>query len=153
MPTLDDIDRQLIDELRKDGRTPNKTLAGRLGVSETTIASRLRQLHDGKMMRVVLRRDLYSKGFDLQCFADIHVGGRAIDLVAKDLAKIEAVTSVSMLMGSPEILAVFNARDRADLLRVQNEEIAWVKGVTRLEVHIATDIRKYKAGYADLGRA
>lgn len=153
MPTLDDIDRQLIEELRKDGRTPNKTLAGRLGVSETTVASRLRQLHDEKIMRVVLRRDLYSKGYELQCFADIHVSGRAVELVANDLAKIDAVTSVSLLMGSPEIMAVFNARDRSDLLRVQNEEIAWVKGVARLDVHIALDIRKYKAGYADLGRA
>ena len=150
MPTLDDIDRRLIEELRKDGRTPNKTLAGRLGISETTVASRLRQLHDDKVMLVTLRRDMYSKGYDLQCFADISVSGRAVSVVAKDLAKIEAVTSVSLLLGTPEIMAVFNARDRRDLMRVMNDELAWVKGVARIEIHTALDIRKYKAGYANL---
>lgn len=151
MPPLDDIDRMLIDALRKDGRTPNKALAAQLGVSEATVASRLRQLHDDNVMRVILRRDLYSKGYALQCFADVCVAGRQVREVADDLARIGAVTSVSLLLGTPEILVVFNARDRHDLMRVQNEELAAVQGVARIEIHVALDIRKYKAGYARLG--
>jgi DNA-binding Lrp family transcriptional regulator len=147
---VDDIDMALIEALREDGRMTNKTLAQRLGIAETTVASRIRQLRSDGVMLVTLRRDLYSKGFDLQCFADVWVRGRDIDAVAEDLARFEAVSSVSLMLGAPEILTVFNAVDRQDLLRVLEEQVALVPGVSRVELHTAVDIRKYKTGYADL---
>jgi len=150
LSTLDRIDLALIEALREDGRTPNKTLAQRLGIAETTVASRIRQLRDDKHMVVTLRRDLYSKGFDLQCFADITVSGRKVEDVAQELAAMRVTTSVSLMLGTPEILAVFNAVDRLDLLRVLEEEIAQVRGVARVELHTTVDIRKYQSGYANL---
>ena len=66
--SLDDIDRALIEHLRSDGRMPNKRLAKHLSVSEATVANRIRRLQEESVLRVLLRRDLYSKGFDLQCF-------------------------------------------------------------------------------------
>lgn len=147
---LDDVDRRLIEELRKDGRQPNKRLAEILDIAETTVASRLRQLRDDRIMLVTLRQDLYSKGFNLQCFADIYVSGRPVDAVARDLARLEAMSSVSLLMGTPQLLAVFNAVDRRDMLAIIDDRIAHVKGITRVEIHVALDIRRYEAGYANL---
>jgi DNA-binding Lrp family transcriptional regulator len=151
--TVTDVDRLLIDALREDGRTPNKTLAKRLGIAETTVASRIRYLHDHNVMLVTLRRDLYSKGYDLQCFADVTVSGRPVRAVASDLARFDSVSAVSLMLGTPEIIATFNAIDRDDLLRVLEQEIAMVEGVARIELHTAVDIRKYQVGYAPLGAA
>lgn len=151
--TVTDVDRLLIDALREDGRTPNKTLAKRLGIAETTVASRIRYLHDHNVMLVTLRRDLYSKGYDLQCFADVTVSGRPVRAVAGDLARFDSVSAVSLMLGTPEIIATFNAIDRDDLLRVLEQEIAMVEGVARIELHTAVDIRKYQVGYAPLGAA
>jgi DNA-binding Lrp family transcriptional regulator len=148
--TLDQIDLALIEALREDGRRPNKALAHKLGIAETTVASRIRQLREDKVMLVTLRRDLYSKGYDLQCFADVSVSGRSVQAVAEDLAKIGPVSSVSLMLGTPELVVVFNAVDREDLLRVLEEEIARIEGVARLELHTAVDIRKYQTGYANL---
>ena len=148
--SLDDIDRALIEHLRSDGRMPNKRLAKHLSISEATVANRIRRLRDESVLRVLLRRDLYSKGFDLQCFAEVSVAGRAVERVASDLAGIERATSVSLLLGTPEIMLVFNAVDREDLLAVLENEIAAVEGVARVELHTAIDIRKYKPGYARL---
>jgi Lrp/AsnC family transcriptional regulator, regulator for asnA, asnC and gidA len=148
--SLNPIDLALIDALREDGRRPNKSLARELGIAETTVASRIRQLRQDKVMLVTLRRDLYSKGFDLQCFADISVSGRSVDAVANELALIREVSSVSLMLGTPEIVVVFNAVDRQDLLRILEQEIAPVAGVTRTELHTAVDIRKYQTGYATL---
>lgn len=147
---LDATDRLLIDALRENGRVTNKVLAHRLGIAETTVASRLRQLTQDKVLLVTLRRDLYSKGFDLQCFADVWVAGRRIEAVAKDLAAIDVVSAVTLMLGSPEIVVTFNAVDRADLLARLENEIAVVRGIRRIELHTAVDIRKYQAGYADL---
>lgn len=148
---LDDVDRRLIEELRQDGRLPNKRLAEILNIAETTVASRLRQLRDDRIMLVTLRQDLYSKGFDLQCFADVYVSGRPAEAVARDLAQLEAMSSVSLLMGTPQLLAVFNAVDRRDMLATIDDRIARVKGITRVEIHVALDIRRYESGFANLG--
>jgi DNA-binding Lrp family transcriptional regulator len=147
---LDQIDLALIECLRVDGRTPNKSLAQRIGIAEATVAARIRQLREDKVMFVTLRRDLYSKGYDIQCFVDITVQHRNIDEVAADLALIDAVGSVLLMLGTPEIIAVLNAVDREDLYRVLEDEIGRVEGITRVELHIAVDIRKYQAGYANL---
>ena len=147
---LDDIDRALIELLRTDGRMSNKQLAKQVSISEATVANRIRRLQEESVLRVVLRRDLYSKGYDLQCFAEISVAGRAVERVASDLAGIERATSVNLLLGTPEIMMVFNAVDREDLLAGLENEIAGVAGVTRVELHTAIDIRKYKTGYARL---
>ena len=147
---LDDIDRALIELLRTDGRMSNKRLAKQVSISEATVANRIRRLQQESVLRVVLRRDLYSKGYDLQCFAEISVAGRAVEQVASDLAGIERATSVNLLLGTPEIMMVFNAVDREDLLAGLENEIAGVEGVTRVELHTAIDIRKYKTGYARL---
>ncbi len=147
---LDHIDLALIDALREDGRTANKTLAARLGIAEATVATRIRQLRDEGVMQVLLRQDLFSKGYDLQCFADIHVHGREVDPVAEELASLEEISSVSVMLGTPQLLVVFNARDRLDLLRIVEQGIAPIAGVDRVELHTAVDIRKYQTGYAAL---
>jgi DNA-binding Lrp family transcriptional regulator len=147
---LDRIDLALIEALREDGRLPNKALAQKLGIAEATVASRIRQLREERVMVVALRRDLFSKGYDLQCFADIQVTGRRVEDVARELAAFGSVSSVSLMLGTPEILVVFNAVDRLDLLRVLEQQIAQVEGVARVELHTAVDIRKYKVGYATL---
>src|SRR4030095_15819824 len=100
---IDDLDRRIIELLREDGRAPNKLLAAQLGVSETTIAIRIRSLRERKVMLVTLQRDFYSQGFDLQCLGDVYVSERKVEAVARDLADLPNVTIVTMNFGSPEI--------------------------------------------------
>jgi DNA-binding Lrp family transcriptional regulator len=147
----DRIDRQIIETLRRDGRTPNKTLAKRLNVSETTVASRIRSLVERNVMRVTLQRDIYSLGFQFQGFLDIYVFGRNVDDVAEDVGQIEGVLSVALYLGSPDIMVVFGARDRGDIARIVNDEMSKLPGVQRVDSYIALDIRKYQSGYAALG--
>ena len=72
----DRIDLQIIETLRQDGRTPNKSIAKLLNVSETTIASRIRAMTERDVMRVTLQRDIYSLGYQFQGFLDLYVAGR-----------------------------------------------------------------------------
>ena len=148
--TIDELDRKIIELLREDGRAPNKLLAAKLGVSETTIAIRIRSLRERKVMLVTLQRDFYSQGFDLQCLGDVFVAGRPVDAVARDLAELPNVTIVTMNLGSPEIVITFNARDRGDVVRIIDEELARVEGIDRIETYVALDIRKYESWFGNL---
>jgi len=148
--SIDDLDRSIIALLREDGRAPNSDLAAKLGVSETTVAIRIRSLRERKVMLVTLQRDFYSQGFDLQCLGDVYVDSREVEAVARDFAALPNVTIVTLNIGSPEILITFNARDRADVVRITDEQLARVRGVDRIETYIALDIRKYESWFGNL---
>jgi DNA-binding Lrp family transcriptional regulator len=147
---IDELDRKIIEMLRDDGRAPNKQLAAKLGVSETTIALRIRSLRERKVMLVTLQRDFYTQGFDLQCLGDVYVHERQVEAVARDLADLSNVTIVTMNFGSPEIFIAFNARDRSDVVSIIDQQLARVRGIDRVETYIALDIRKYEARFGNL---
>jgi DNA-binding Lrp family transcriptional regulator len=149
--TPDEIDLRIIDALRRDGRTPNKAIAKLLDVSETTVASRIRALTERDVMRVTLQRDIYSLGYQFQGFLDVYVGDRDVDEVAADVAQIDGVLAVAINLGSPDILVSFAARDRLDLARIANDEIAQVAGILRIDSYLALEIRKFESAHVALG--
>ena len=101
-------------------------------------------------MLVTLQRDFYSQGYDLQCLGDVYVADRHVDAVARDLAALANVTIVTLTLGSPEIFIAFNARDRGDVVKIIDGQLARVKGVDRIETYVALDIRKYESWFGNL---
>jgi DNA-binding Lrp family transcriptional regulator len=148
----DRIDLQIIETLRQDGRTPNKSIAKLLNVSETTIASRIRSMTERDVMRVTLQRDIYSLGYQFQGFLDLYVAGRDAHEVAKDVGDITGVLATAVYLGSPDVFVSFGARDRDDLSRIINDEVAKVSGIQRMDSYVALDIRKFESGYVALGQ-
>ncbi len=146
----DRIDLQIIETLRQDGRTPNKSIAKLLNVSETTIASRIRAMTESNVMRVTLQRDFYSLGYQFQGFLDLYVAGRSVGDVARDVGVIDGVLATAVYLGSPDILVSFGARDREDLSRIINKEVAKVSGIEHMDSYVALDIRKFESSYVAL---
>jgi len=72
--SLDDLDRQLLAELVRDGRVPNNVLAERLGIAPSTCLNRTRNLMRRGIIRG-FRADVdYSKvGADLQAIVSVRV--------------------------------------------------------------------------------
>jgi len=147
----DEIDLRIIDALRQDGRTPNKSIAKQLNVSETTVASRIRSLTERDVMQVTLQRDIYSLGYQFQGFLDVYVVGRDVDLVAADIAPISGVLAVAIYLGRPDILVSFAARDRDDLARIVTDEIGRIAGIQHVDSYVALDIRKFESAHVALG--
>ncbi|MDE0511948.1 MAG: Lrp/AsnC family transcriptional regulator [Gammaproteobacteria bacterium] len=150
MSELDNISKKILEMLREDPRIPNNVIAKRAEIAEATVASRLRQMRDNKVMCVALRRNFYSTGNDIQCYVDVSVSGRMVDEVANDLAQISFIKSVAIVLGKPEIVIVISAVDRYDLLRIVTEEISKVEGISAVELSIVLDIKKARLGHANL---
>jgi len=148
--SIDSLDLKIIDALRAECQLSNKELALRFRVAESTIAGRIRTMREKGVMKVVAQRDVRSLGYEFFCLADIHVAGRSVKLVAADLAKIEEITSVSLLLGSPAIIVQVNGRDRKHLLQVLEEEIGRVRGITTIETTLALEIVKFDSDYGEL---
>jgi DNA-binding Lrp family transcriptional regulator len=149
----DETDLSIIEALREDGRTPNKAIAKHLDIAESTVAGRIRGLIDRRVMRVTLQRDIYSLGYQFQGFLDVYVAERSVDAVAADASGIDGVLAVAVYMGSPDLVVSFGARDREDLVRVIDRDIARIPGIRRVDSYLALEIRKYESAHGALGDA
>jgi Lrp/AsnC family transcriptional regulator for asnA, asnC and gidA len=148
---LDDRDWQIIDLLRSNGRYQNKQLAKLLRVSEPTIASRIDRLREDGIILVTVQQDLFSQGFKFQCVASLQIRDRDVDDVATDLAQLSNVSTVTLTLGSPEIIILFNARGLEHVVDF-NDDLAAVPGIFSVDTEIVLRIAKYESVFANLAR-
>lgn len=112
---LDDIDRQLLSELVRDGRIPNNVLANRLGVAPSTALTRTKNLMERGVIRG-FRADVdYSRvGADLQAIVSVRVRPSArsalLDL-GRRLAAEQGVLNVFFVAGAFDFILHVVARD------------------------------------------
>ena len=144
---LDQLDRQILDVLRAEPRITNKSLAGMLSTNEVTIATRIRAMEQAGVMRVVAQLDFRALDYNLLAIVDVSVIGRKIADVAADLAQIEGVGSVSIMLGDPPIIVQVQARDLAHLRDLILDEISAVVGVAQVETNVIVEIEKWKSQY------
>jgi len=139
---LSDLDRNIIARFQKDPRISNKSLAQEFGVAETTIAARIRALHDNKVMRIVALRDFRAQGYELLAHIDVFVEGRPATEVATELTALDGVAMVATCTGSPQIIVQINGKSRQELARVITEELSRIPGIAAIESSITLDIVK-----------
>jgi DNA-binding Lrp family transcriptional regulator len=103
MMLLDDVDHQLVELLGTSGRTTNRVLASKVGLTEATVAARLRRLADGDVLTVRPQFDWVAAGFTVHALVFLRVKGIA-STVAHALAQLRDVHSVSVLLGDHDVL-------------------------------------------------
>ncbi len=139
---LDDIDNAIIELLRRDGRLPYRAIARELGLTEVTVRSRVRRLEESNTMRVVAVTDIAAAGYDFLLAVGIQVEGRAPEAVARDLAVMQEVFSVNVVVGTQDLEALVVAEDQQALGELLYGRLAAVDGVRRLTPALAVDVLK-----------
>ena len=145
---LDDLDRALIENLRRDGRAGNRTLANLLDVNEVTVAARLRRLEVANVMRVVAITDIRLFGHREFAFAMINVVGRSAFAVAEDLAKLPEAIAVTICTGRYDIVVALLGRDRLHIAELFGRTVPKVKGVGGVHGSMALDVLKYESKWS-----
>ena len=148
---LDDIDLQIMSLLRKDGRTPYRTLAREIGVTETTVRTRVRRLENSDTMRVVAVTDYEAAGYSMMLAVGIQVEGRPADEVARDLAAHKEVFSACQVVGSLDIEILVVAKDQEMLSDLLSERLGKVPGVRRILPALAMDVLKNQPNWVPFG--
>ena len=147
---LDELNGKIVALLQEDPSITNKELGDRIGVSEVTIASRIRGMEEANILRVMMQRDFRSLGYNLSALVDINVEGRHPNAVGHDVARIDSCTSVSLALGSPDILAHILARDPVHLQSIVDNELSTIEGITSYEINMSLDIIRMDQGYGGL---
>lgn len=150
MDLLDDLNRAIIAALQENPSRTNKDIGKRLGVSEPTVATRIRALEEAKVLRVMMQSDMRAMGRPLLALVDINVEGRPPEDVAAELAALDACTSVSIPMSNPDIFCNVNAVDGEDLQRFVDEHLSKIDGIASYEISTALEVVKLDPRFGKL---
>ena len=138
---LDEFDKQIITELQQDGRRSYSAMARAVGLSEAAVRQRVKRLLDDQVIQVVAVTDPLRLGFGLVAFVAIRVKGD-IREVADALAAIPEVDYVVLAAGRYDLLLEVVCVDQQHLLRLLNEQVRPVPGVSELETFISLGLHK-----------
>jgi len=142
MAMLDEVDRRVIELLRGDGRMAYRAMAEALGITESAVRARVRQLEASGFMKVVAVADAGAAGYELLLAVGVEVDGRPALEVANALAELPEVFSVSLVVGTYDIELLMVARDHEHLSALVTDRLVRIPGVRRILTGLAVDVLK-----------
>ena len=125
---LDQTDRRLVKLLSQDAQLGNNVLAEKMAASVPTIRSRLRNLLDRNLLKIVGLLNLTERPELISAIVGINTQGRGrAREIAQRISELPFVTSACVVTGRFDIIVdVVVAGDVADLYRVTSELIPGV---------------------------
>ncbi len=130
---MDDLDRRILDILRRDARTPYTEIADEVGTSEGTVRNRVERMMDDN---VIERFTIATRTGNVKAMLEI---GVAVDVdtkaVSERMAEWEEVDFVWMVSGEQDIVLVVDAADTRgvnDLITQARDQDEVVSTKTRL---------------------
>ncbi|GIE90668.1 AsnC family transcriptional regulator [Actinoplanes regularis] len=138
---LDEINKQIIDHLQRDGRMSYATLAKTIGLSEAAVRQRVQRLLDNGLMQIVAVTDPLTLGFARQAMVGLRVNGDLREIADK-LADIPEVDYVVICAGRYDLLVELVCTDDAHLLELLNEKVRAIEGVASVDTFMYLKLAK-----------
>src|ERR1044071_6028490 len=138
---LDEISKQIVEQLQADGRKPYAAMAKIVGLSEAAVRQRVQRLLDAGVMQIVAVTDPLTLGFARQVMIGLRVEGD-MRSVADSLAQIPEVDYVVICAGGYDLLAELVCTDDDHLLKLLNDVIRAIPGVTTTETFVYLKLAK-----------
>jgi len=110
---MDELDREILDILRHDARTPYTEIADRVGTSEGTIRNRVESMVEAGVIErftVATRTGNVKAMIEISVDVDVHTGG-----LTEVMAEWDRVDFVWQVSGEEDIVLVVDAVDTGGL--------------------------------------
>ena len=136
---MDSIDFKIINFLRRNAKIPIAELSERIGISGAAIHKRIKKLENKKIFTgSQINIDPKKVGFTTLAFVGIYLE-KAIDVnfAIKKLKAIEEITECHYTTGDWSILIKIYCKDNQHLMKLLNEKIQAIKGISRTETFIS----------------
>ena len=131
---LDDISKQIIEQLQEDGRRSYAAIGKAVGLSEAAVRQRVQRLHDTGVMQIVAVTDPLTLGFRRQAMIGLKCEGD-LQHVSGQLAAIEEIDYVVITAGSFDLLLEVVCEDDDHLLEILSQ-VRRVPSVTSTETFV-----------------
>jgi Lrp/AsnC family transcriptional regulator, regulator for asnA, asnC and gidA len=138
----DEIDLQIINALRKDGRVAFSQIAEQLNVSPGMIRLRYNRLVEQGYVKVVAITNPLRMGFKTMAMIGIRADGSKLLNVAERVSKLDEVIYMVIASGRFDIFAEVVCRDHEHLLSFITEKLSTIDGVRDSESFLHLKIIK-----------
>lgn len=127
---LDEVDRQILAELTRDGRMSMRTLAERLHISRANAYARLDRLRTTGVVRG-FRADVdpVAAGLGTSAYVTVNLNQAEWRDVGARLRALPGVAHLALVGGEFDVIMLVRARDNAALGRLVLDEIQGMPGV------------------------
>ena len=141
---LDEVDHRLIELLRLDGRASNRALASAVGLTEVTVATRIKRLAANDVIAMTAVIDWQAAGYEWFLTGHFQCDLRPPREVAGDLAAVPSCVAASIVFGEVDIVATFLLADRADMQRLVSHDLSLIKGAEAIALDVSVEQHKYQ---------
>jgi Lrp/AsnC family transcriptional regulator for asnA, asnC and gidA len=138
LPTVDAIDRLIIDQLRIDGRQSFAAVGDKIGLSEPTVRSRYNRLVKLGIMQVVGMASQTKSG-EITYLGFLSVIGKSIDVICNELCNMVEVSYVAQSVGEFDLCIDVRCIDEAHVA-ITLALISNLQGISRSEFHRVTEV-------------
>lgn len=147
---LDDADRMILELLTEDGRASNRWIAGRVGLTDATVAARIRRLRDAGVVGITAVFDWEVAGFAWEMFVFVEVEERLPRDVGDEIAALPEAHGVTLTCGSADLIVHALARDRAHLTELLTDRLVGINGIRHVRCDIVLETVQHRWGLATL---
>lgn len=130
---VDATDERLVAEIEMDPMQTHMELASKLGLSRTTVHSRMKNLYAKHVVRKAMIADPMALGYSTCVLVGITTQPSQLMHVADKLAEFDSIEYLMLCMGRFDILALALFRKRDDFLHFQVNSIGTFPGVIGIE--------------------
>jgi DNA-binding Lrp family transcriptional regulator len=134
MEILDDLDRKIIEFLKKDSRASFRKIAKQTGVSVDTVTRRYQKLEKNNVIQPTITVNLCKLGYEALIFFGLKVTSQnVLRKITDRVATIPDVTAVMETTGEYDLMVNAFVRNIAHTFKV-GEDISKVPGVRRVSI-------------------
>ncbi|MDH6695860.1 Lrp/AsnC family transcriptional regulator [Streptomyces griseoviridis] len=138
---IDDLDRQIIDQLRVDGRKSFGEIGRSIGLSEASVRARFQRLKRRGAIQVVGMTDAVRLG-EMEVHLAVRVHHIPVALVARELSRMPEIRYVASCVGPYDLILDVRCRDLGHLSELLTERVRRVNGVAHAEALTVLDVVK-----------
>lgn len=139
-PSLDAIDRVLIDALQQDARTPNAVLAKKAKIAESTCSSRVRSLVDrGVIDAFAAKLNPEYCGWGIQAMIAVRLSGHdreLVDAFSQHVLDLPGTLAVYNVSGATDFLVHVVAQTPVQLREFALDHLTGRPGVVQVETSV-----------------
>lgn len=140
---VDQLDRDIITLLQKDGRMPTVAMGRALGVSETTIRKRLDRLQQLGIIRIGATVEPLALGYRTMAIIGLEVELPYVQEVAQALAAMQETRYVALSTGQYDVVIEVVLQTDQALLAFLTERVANVPHIRRMDTSLTPEITKF----------
>jgi Lrp/AsnC family transcriptional regulator for asnA, asnC and gidA len=137
---LDDVSKQIVEQLQQDGRRSYASIGKAVGLSEAAVRQRVQRLLEIGAMQIVAVTDPMSLGFRRQTMIGVRCSGD-LERVADHLAGMDEIDYVVITAGSFDLLIEVVCEDDDQLLEILSR-VRSFPSVTATETFVYLKLRK-----------